>query len=128
MQIVVYKFANSSLFIDRIEEKHGDGFVLCFPEGIQGKCHFGKYIIKIEKQKCNITVPLSRDAYPVFIEGEDSRVEAEGLIYRDGKLHRQIPEEFSSLFYEIASLKETVGELTKQIQALQNAVFHTVIF
>ena len=128
MQIIVYKCANSTLFIDRIEERKGDGFVIYFPEGIHGKCHFGKHILKIENQKCALTFPLSRDTYPVFVEGEEARIQAEGLIYRDGKLYRSISEEFSSIFYEIASMKETVSKLTKDIQALQDAVFRTVIF
>ena len=128
MQIVVYKYANNSLFIDKIEERKGDGFVIYFPEGIHGKCHFGKHILPIENGKCKITIPLARDMYPLWIEGADSRVEGEGLIYRDGKFHRAVSEEFSSIFYELATVKETISSLTKQLQLLTDTVFHTVIF
>ena len=128
MQIIIYKCADNSLFIDKIEEREGDGFVLSFPEGIRGKCHFGKHILPITLGKCRIGVPLTRQAYPLWIEGEQRRFEGEGLVYRDGKLHRAIPAEFSEIHYEIASLKAQLTTLSTQVKALSDTVFRTVIF
>ena len=128
MQIIVYKCVGNSLFIDRIEEKRGEGFVVCFPEEVEGKCHLGKHILPIHLGKCRVNVPLSREMYPVWVEGAKGRLEGEGLLYSDGRLHRATPEKFSRIYYELASLKAQLASLEKQAKALSDAVFHTVIF
>ena len=128
MQIIIYKLANNSLFIDRIEEKKGDGFSLYFPENVKGKCHLGKHILKIENGKCTISIPLSRSVYPLFIEGDEMRFEGEGLVYKDGKFHRALSEETSRTFYEIATLKEQMARIAEEVKMLSDTVFRTVIF
>ena len=128
MQIIVYKYANKSLFIDSISERNGEKTVIHFPENIKGKCHFGKQILKIVDGRSIIDFPLSRGMYPLWIEGYEERIGGEGLIYKDGKFHRAVTEELSSALYEIARLRDTVTTLTEEVNKLSQAVFHTVIF
>ena len=128
MQIIVYKIANNTLFIDKIEERGGEKYFLSFPEEIKGKCHIGKHIVPIKDGRCEITFPLSRTMYPVWIEGEDCRYEGEGILYKDGRFHRAREEELSRAFFEIAVLKDTIKSLKNEVRLLTDAVFHTVIF
>ena len=95
MQIIVYKIANNTLFIDKIEERGGEKYFLSFPEEIKGNCHIGKHIVPIKDGRCEIAFPLSRTMYPVWIEGEDCRYEGEGILYKDGRFHRVREEELS---------------------------------
>ncbi len=128
MQIIIYKFANNSLFIDKIEERNGEKYVLLFPEEIKGKCHFGKHVLEIEDGKCELSFPLARAMYPLWIKTEEGRYEGEGVIYKDGKFHRAVSEELSCAFYEIALLKDSTRALTEQVKKLSDTVFRTVIF
>ena len=128
MQIVVYKYANHSLFIDKIEERNGEKCFLVFPENIKGNCHFGKQSLPIEDGRCVIDFPLARSMYPLWIEDGERHIEGEGLIYKEGKFHRAVEENFSQAFYEIARLKDATDALMEQVQKLNDTVFHTVIF
>ena len=128
MQTVIYKYANNSLFIDKIEERNSGKFILAFDGNVTGICHIGRHTAEISDGKVSLSFPLARGMYPVWVESADGRIEGEGLLYRDGKLHRAVSEEFSRAFYEIALLKDAVGTLSKEVQKISDTVFSTVIF
>ena len=128
MQIIIYKKANNTLFIDKIEERKGEKHFLSFPEDIKGKCHIGKHIVPIKDGRCEVTFPLSRTMYPIWREGEHCRYEGEGVLYKDGRFHRAREEELSRALYEIALMQDTIKCLKDEVRLLSDAVFHTVIF